>query len=612
MAHRRQVKLSKKEVKYRLKIDASKAADVRVGNKLTKVNIEKRIIKVPQVVPIRRLAELMQVPVNKVIQALYNSGVKVTINESIDFETTVLIGDELGFNVISESENKDEYKGDSTNLKPRPPVVTIMGHVDHGKTKLLDAIRETNVVANEAGGITQHIGAYQVDVDYEGKKSTITFVDTPGHEAFSALRAHGANITDIVILVVAANEGIKQQTLEAISHAKAANVPIIVAINKIDLPDSDPDKVKTQLSDNGLIAEEWGGKTPVILVSAVTNKNIKELLEHILIVSSMLELKSNYAASPVGTVIESHVESGIGPVATVLIEQGIVKTGNFLAVGNTWGKIRLIRDWKGNRVDEGLPAMPITIAGLKSVPSFGDRFVGVSSEKDLKGLITNKNPNSVIKSINEVSANMHEYAVVIKADTVGSLQAIKASFNDLSKINAKIKIISEGIGTINETDVNLAKTAGAKIIGFNIGVQNNVDKLATQYGIKINIYTIIYKLLDEIKLDLEGSIKPEFKEEEKGAIIVSKVFFQIQEEAIVGGKVEQGDFNSDDKVKIFRDNENIGSGKIKSIKLGPTTVEDVSKGTECGLQIIKKSDNGGLKIKEGDRIIAHKLININI
>lgn len=611
MAYKKRVKLSKKEAKYRLKVDSTRTEGARTNSKINLANIEKKIISVPQVVPIRRLSDLLQVPVSKIIQTLFNSGVKVTINESIDFETAVLICDELGFTVVDEIKTKTDTEDESKNLSPRPPVVTIMGHVDHGKTKLLDAIRETNIVEKEAGGITQHIGAYQVDIDYEGKKHTITFVDTPGHEAFSALRAHGANLTDIVILVVSANEGIKQQTLEAISHAKSANVPIIVAINKIDLPDADPDKVKTQLSDNGLTAEDWGGKTPVINVSAVTKKNIQALLEHILIVASMLELKADFTAKPVGTVIESHVESGIGPVATALIEQGTLKLGDYFSVGSTWGKARIIKDWKGADISKGTPAMPVTIAGLKAVPSFGDRFIGVSNEKDLKAIIIGKDPILVVKSINELALGKHEYNVVIKADAVGSLQAIKSSFNDLSTSKAKIKIVSEGIGAITESDVNLAKTSGAKIIGFNVSAQNNVAKLAARYAIVINIYTIIYKLLDELKADLEGSIKPEFKEEEKGKMIVAKVFFQIKDEVIVGGKVAQGNFNSGDKVKIFRDDENVGNGKLKSIKIGPTAVDDAIKGTECGLQIIKKTESTGLKLKEGDSIVAFKLINVN-
>ena len=611
MAKRRVVKLSKKEAKYRLKMEQGKTDNFKVEQKTFLESKEKITLSVPQVVPLRRLSDLMQIPVSNIIQVLFKNGVTVTINESIDFETAVLIGDELGFNIIHEVQEKNEKTVSIKKLKPRPPVVTIMGHVDHGKTKLLDAIRETNVVAKEAGGITQYISAYQVEVDFEGKKNTITFVDTPGHEAFSALRAHGANITDIVILVVAANEGVKQQTLEAISHAKAANVPIIVAINKVDLPDADLDKVKTQLSDNGLIAEEWGGNTPVIPVSAVTKKNLNELLEHILIVSSMQELKADYETNPVGTIIESHVESGIGPVATALVEQGVAKVGNFIAVGTTWGKIRLLKDWKGNAIKEGFPSMPITIAGLKSVPSFGDRFIGVDSEKELKGIISKGTPPQTIKSIQEASGAKHEYNVIIKADTVGSLQAIKSSFHDISKNNINIKIVSEGIGAITETDINLAQTSKSRIIGFNVNVQNNVDKLAAQYDINIYNYKVIYKLLDEIKADMESSIKPEFAEEEKGSMDIAKVFFQIQEEAIIGGKVDAGDFNVDDKIKIFRDNELIGAGKIKSIKIGPTAVEEVEKGKECGLQIIKKTDNIGFKIKEGDRIIAHRLININ-
>lgn len=564
-------------------------------------NESKKTIELPNVVSVRLLSQLTGKEPSEIIQILFNNGVPVTINESIDFDTAVLICDEIGINAKKQTLMQEEVSKKGKNQKHRPPVVTVMGHVDHGKTLLLDAIRNTNLISKESGGITQHIGAYQINTKYEGKNRSVTFLDTPGHEAFSALRAHGASITDIVVLVVAANEGVKTQTLEAISHARAAQVPIIIAINKIDLPDSDPEKVKRQLSEKGLLAEDWGGDIPTIEVSAKTGKNIDELLDIILLVADMNILTADYDEKANGTVIESHMGVGVGPIGTVLVEEGILKVGQFIVVGKTYGKIRFIKDWKGNKIKEATPSMPVKISGIKSMPQFGDHFRVVDSEKEAKSTLEKSGSEGVVRSIakNQIK---NKFNLIIKADVMGSLESLKNATEDISNLEVDINILSSGIGNINESDVNLAKSSKALIYSFRVGCDQTVQNLANQYKIPVKKFDTIYELIDDLKLTIEGKILPEFSEEETGELYIIKVFFQSDDSLVIGGKVEQGKIFKKIKAYLMNKDEKEYIGFVSSVKIGPTEVEKVSKGDECGVKITRIEGSKNLKIRDKDNI----------
>jgi translation initiation factor IF-2 len=602
MAKKKPKKLSKKELKYKTRMELQNPI-VDTSNTVEANQVDKKTIAIPKVVPVRHLAQLAGIPTTAVITALFKNGVMATINESIDMDTAVLIGEDLGLNLVFQDEEKNENIADTKDTIVRPPVVTIMGHVDHGKTKLLDSIKQTNVMATESGGITQHIGAYQIETKYEGQKRKITFLDTPGHEAFSALRAHGANLTDIVVLVVAADDGVKAQTIEAISHARAAQVPIIVTINKIDLPAADPDRVKRDLAQHNLLAEDWGGKTPFVSVSAKDGTNINQLLDIILLVSDILEPKSSIKGVPQGTVIESHVDVGVGTLATVLVQQGILKVGQIIVAGQTWGKIRFMEDWRGNRVVEAYPSTPIRVSGIKGVPAFGDQFNVVADEKTARETLENTDRPAIVRSVNS-SVSENEFRIIIRADVVGSLQAIKAALADIPQDKVSIKILSEGIGSILESDVNLAFTSDAFIFGFNVTVPKVVAALADREKVTIKIFDTIYKLTDELYRTIEGQISPSVDEEIVGRLNILKVFFQTAQEAIVGGKVIEGNLSGQTKIRIIRDEKIVMEGKITNVKIGPSTVPSVAKNEECGLEIFKK-EGSIFKIKEGDIVEAY-------
>lgn len=607
MARRKAVKLSKKELKYRTRMDLQGQNNAN-ENLAEAKPVDKITLKIPQVVTVRHLAELANLPTTAVITSLFKSGVPATINESIDFETAVLIGDDLGLNLISQDEEKtEEVVSEPKSQTPRPPIVTIMGHVDHGKTQLLDTIKKTDVVAGESGGITQHIGAYQVEVNYEGKKREITFLDTPGHEAFSALRAHGANLTDIVVLVVAADDGVKAQTIEAISHARAAGVPIIVAVNKIDLPTADPDRVKRELAEQNLLAEDWGGKIPFVNISAKEGTNIDQLLDLILLASDVAEPTADQTGLSVGTVIESHVEVGVGTLATVLVQKGILKVGQIIVAGRAWGKIRFMEDWLGNRVKEAKPSMPVRVAGIKGVPAFGDQFNVVEDEKTARSMLENEIKPTVVRTLDTQNLSENEFRIIIRADVVGSLQAIKASLEDIPSDKVSIKILSEGIGSVSESDVNLAYTSNAFIFGFGVTLPKQVASLAERQKVSVQLFDTIYKLIDELKTTIEGQITPEISEEVTGRLDILKVFFQTNQEAIIGGKVTFEKIESQTKIRIIRDDNVIINGKITNLKIGPTAVKEVDKGEECGLEIFKQGEST-MKVKEGDQVEAYKVV----
>jgi translation initiation factor IF-2 len=613
MAKRRIHKMSKKEAKAEGKrvfvVEHSKAT------KAVEAEKTKKQIEVPGVLTVREFAESLNVPVTDIIGKLVSNGVMATINESIDFDTMSIIGDELGFEIKLKAQSSklktEEASTIKKNLKPRPPVVTIMGHVDHGKTMLLDAIRSTDVVSTESGGITQHIGAYQIklktqNTKLKSKERTITFLDTPGHEAFTAMRAHGAKITDIVVLVVAANDGVKPQTIEAINHAKAASVPIVVAINKIDLPDADVEKTKRQLADNKLLPEEWGGDTQMVEVSAKEHKNIDELLEIILLVSDLLELKADPTVSASGVVIESHMQSGKGPIATVLVQEGTLKQNDAFVIGQTYGKVRIMENYLGKKITEAPPASPVLIAGLQDVPNFGDRLLVVGSEKEGKELTKVKTITRKVLSITEISqeikeGKIKELKIILKADVDGSLEAIKKSLNELSTEEVKINIIHQAVGEINESDINMALASRALVIGFRVKAGTDVMNLARRENVKIQIYDIIYQLIDDLTAALSGLLEPEIVETEIGRLSVLAVFKVTKKEQIVGGKVVTGKIENGAEVRIVRDKDTIGEAKITSLQQNKKDVSEVLENFESGLKIATQT-----KIKVGDSLECYK------
>ena len=556
------------------------------------------IIEVPQVVPVRRLSELLGVPVVKVIQILIGYGVRATINESVDFDTAAIVADELGFQITlpqSVTEMKEE-RTDKGTTATRPPVVTVMGHVDHGKTKLLDTIRRTNVVATESGGITQHIGAYQVEVkDDKGKSRLITFLDTPGHEAFSALRAHGANITDIVILVVAADDGVKPQTLEAVSHAKAANVPIIVAATKIDKPEADLERTKRQLADIDLLPEEWGGKTTVVPVSSITGDGISTLLEMILLNADVAEYTAPIDGQTNGVVIESHQAPGMGAVATVLVQSGTLKVGSTIVFRSTHAKIRLMENDRGKRVMSATPATPVRIAGLKAVPEFGEMFHEVENEKAAREIVEKTEISRNVRSVKhlglgEISeaiaeGQLKELNIIVKADVQGSVEAIRSSLDELSTEEVAIKIIHEGVGDVSESDVNMALATNGLIVSFRVNIPPAIRKYATQKGVKISSYDIIYQLIDDLFDALSGLLEPEIVEINLGKLEILQIFKSSKTGGIVGGRVKSGVVEKHSKASIVRNDEKVGEAKIIRVQREKSVVDKVEAGTECGLLI---------------------------
>ena len=626
MIKKRNRKLSKKQVKAEKK-EAYRVAHVtNVANNINtesdKLKTESKIIEVPSVLTVREFSEYLKLPVTEVIGKLVQNGVMASINESIDFDTMVIIGDELGCEIkekqaptSDESESRPGSVGKEKikkNLKPRPPVVTVMGHVDHGKTMLLDAIRHTDIIATESGGITQHIGAYQVNIKQEDKKTKkikeriITFLDTPGHEAFTAMRAHGANITDVVILVVAANDGVKPQTIEAINHAKEANVPIVVAINKIDLPDADTEKVKRQLADHKVLTEKWGGETPMVEISAKEKKNIEQLLEMVLLVADLKELKADPDLKASGVVVESHMQAGRGPIATVLVQEGTLRRNDPIVIGQTYGKVRIMENYLGKRVDEAGPAMPVRIAGLQDMPDFGDRFLVVDDEKVAKELTAVKTIKRKVLSITEFSKDIKEGKIkelklILKADVAGSLEAIKHSLNDLSTEEVKINIIHEGVGDITESDVNMAVASHALVIGFRVKADADVMGLARRENVKISIYEIIYQLLDDLTAALSGLLEPEIVETEIGRLSVLAVFRITKNEKIVGGKVTSGKIENGAEVRIVRDKDTIGAGKITSLQQNKKDTSEVAENFEAGLKV-----ETATKIQVGDSLECYK------
>lgn len=610
LGRNKRVKLSKKQSKALKKKQPTTNVDLDAifAQKKAETKKDKGTLIIPKIITVRKFAEILNEPITKVIEKLMANGIMASINESIDFETAAIVADEFGAIAKLETQDKQTTKLDHTNLQSRPPVVVVLGHVDHGKTTLLDAIRHTDIVSTESGGITQHIGAYQVQwKDKKDKLTPITFLDTPGHEAFSAMRAHGANITDIAILVVAADDGVKPQTKEAISHIKSANVPVIVAINKIDKPGADPDRVKRQLADLGLNPEEWGGNTIMVGISAKQKMNIDTLLDMVILLADMQDLKSQFDGKVEGVVIESHMQSGVGPVATILINHGTLKKSDAIVIGDhVAGKIKIMENYLGKRINEATPAMPVKIAGLSNVPNFGDRLIQVDNEREAKSIVATNTAKTKSFGIYEASeaikaGNLKELSIILKTDTQGSLEAIKNTIEQFSTNKVKVKVISSGIGAITENDINMAIASKALIMGFKVQIPEPVNQAAKEKQIQIKQYDIIYRLIEDVQAVLEGLVEPEVHEIQLGKLSVIKIFHKIAERKLIGGKITDGKLVEGEKVRILRNNQNVGEGKLSTIQIGPDRVNEAEKGTECGIAISTKTS-----IKPKDIIIQFK------
>ena len=540
-------------------------------------------IQIPESITVRALADLIGKQPSEVITKLMQSGVMAHINQSIDFDTAALIVDEFGFEGVAEVKNdKLSFTTGSRDAIKRPPIVTIMGHVDHGKTTLMDYIRSANVAASESGGITQHISAYQIDFETKEKeKRKITFIDTPGHEAFSQLRAHGVSMTDVVILIVAATDGVKPQTIEVIEKARANNVPIIVAINKIDMPGANIEVVKKQLSEHELMPEEWGGKTTMIPISAKSGKGVEDLLEMVILTADLLDLKADSNIPAEGVVIEAHKDIKVGSLATLLIYNGTLRPGYSLVIGSTYGKIRSMTNDQGLPIAVAGPATPVIISGLNDVPKFGDTIQIMPNEKSARVIAEQK--NSKKQKYSEKPANA--FRVVIKADVGGSLAALEDSIKKLKHKDAVVEILQSGIGQVTENDINIAEASGSTIIAFRVEVPNQIKKINEFKNIQIKEFWVIYEIIEFLSQQLEIIATPTYETIELGRLKVLEIFMQKGKSAIVGGEVTQGKVTKNADVIINRNNEEVSKAKLISLKAGKIDTDEVEKGQQCGMSL---------------------------
>ena len=554
-----------------------------------------REVKIPDQISIQELSNRMAEKSSDIIKFLFNMKVIATINHNIDKDTAEYIVKEFGHKPILEEKpiidlenKKDTIKGD---LKKRPPVVTIMGHVDHGKTSLLDSLRNANVVSGEFGGITQHIGAYQVKTD---NNELITFIDTPGHAAFTEMRARGSKITDVVVLVVAADDGIKPQTVEAINHAKAAKVPIIVAINKCDLPNKNISKIKNEMMKYELVSEDLSGDTLFVEVSATKKTNLDKLKESIVLQSELLDLKASFTGIAEGVVIESKIDKGKGPVSTILVSNGLLKKGDFFVCGNTWGKVRAMIGHDGKMIDQAKPSTPVEILGMNSSVNAGADFLVTENEEKAKEIYEFRSQNSGQKNklfakdkatLFEKGVNKKELNIIIKSDVQGSSEAIKNAINKIDHNEVKPNIILSDIGMINETDVNLAKASNAILIGFNVKPNREAKKIAEEQKIDIKYFNIIYETIDFVEKNLSGLLDPEIKEKVLGSAEVKKIFKVTNAGKIAGSKVTDGEIRSKSKARIIRDGTVVYEGEIASLFREKNSVKEVKNGFECGISI---------------------------
>ena len=582
---------------------------------------EIKVIVLPEVLTIKELADKMKIQPSAIVKKLFLQGTVVTINQQINYEKAeeialdydIICEKEVVIDVIEELLKEDEE--DAASMVGRPPVVCVMGHVDHGKTSLLDAIRQSNVTAREAGGITQHIGAYVVEIN--GQK--ITFLDTPGHEAFTAMRMRGAQSTDIAILVVAADDGVMPQTIEAINHAKAADVDIIVAVNKIDKPSANIDRVKQEVSEYGLVPEDWGGSTIFVPVSAHTKDGIEELLEMIILTAEMKELKADPKRTARGLVIEAELDKGKGPVATVLVQKGTLRVGDAIAAGSCHGKVRAMMDDKGRRVKEAGPSTPVEILGLNDVPNAGEIFVAFDNDKEARAFAETFISEGRTKLLEDTKAklslddlfsqikagNVKELNIIIKADVQGSVEAVKQSLTKLSNEEVVVKVIHGGVGAINESDVILASASNAIIIGFNVRPDVTAKSIAENEKVDVRLYKVIYQAIEDVEAAMKGMLEPIYEEKVLGHAIVRQTFKASGIGTIAGSYVTDGKFQRNCSVRISREGTQIYEGPLASLKRFKDDVKEVATGYECGLVFEKFND-----IKEDDIIEAYTMVEV--
>ncbi len=587
-----------------------KRARQKENRSLTKEEVQenskpvKRDINIPEVITVRELANRMAEQSSNIIKHMFGMGVTVTINQNLAADTAEYLVKEFGHNPIREEKAEEiiqKIKASRTeNLKNRPPIITVMGHVDHGKTSVLDVLRSANVVSGEFGGITQHIGAYQID----NQSKKLTFIDTPGHAAFTEMRARGSKLTDIVVLVVAADDGVKPQTIESIKHAKAADVPIVVAINKCDLPEADPQKIKNQLLEHELIAEDLSGDTLMVEISAKTKLNLDKLIEAIILQAEILDLKTDFESKATGVVLESKIDIGRGPVATIIVTTGTLKKGDFFVSGLKWGKIRAIINDKGKNIDEALPSSPVEILGINGAARAGDDFIVLDDEKEAKNLSENraqeskdgKNPLTFATQESAFSnKSTEELNLIIKSDVHGSSEAIKNAISQIKHDEVKPKIILADIGMVTETDVTLAKASNAVLIAFNVKPSKEAKKLSENEKIDIFSYNIIYEVLDFVKKRMSGLLTPDVEEKVIGTAQILEIFKVSGAGKVAGSKVTDGEINSNSDVRVIRDGSIVFTGKVGSLFREKNQVKQVNNGQECGIALkdfmdFKKND----------------------
>lgn len=610
--------LAEEELKKSIKLKKLKKAEEEeiIEKKPEVKEVFVKLIEIGETISVKELCDKIEKPYNEVIRELIFLGVMAGINQDIDFETAEKLLKKFEITAVKTEaadvmlEEVDDEAVDQNTVK-RPPVITVMGHVDHGKTSLLDAIRKARVTETEAGGITQHIGAYTVTIN--GEK--ITFLDTPGHEAFTSMRARGAQITDIVVLVVAADDGIMPQTIEAINHCKAANVPIIVAINKIDRPGANIDRVKQELTEYELVAEDWGGNTVCVPVSAKTKEGLDNLLEMIILTAEMLELKGNPARKGKGTVIEARLDKGKGPIASLLVQNGTLKVGDSIIVGNTYGRIRAMVDDKGNKIRTAGPSIPVEISGLSDVPAAGDRFNVVKDEKSAREMAEGRQlklREQQMKSSKNVSledlysqikeGKVKELNIIVKADVQGSAEAMKQSLEKLSTDEVKVRVIHSGVGAITETDITLATASKAIIIAFNVRPDTNAIVLADKEGIDIKNYRVIYNAIDDVRAAMIGMLEPDFREVILGRAEIRKTYKISNLGTIAGCYVISGKLTRNSSIRVLRDGIVIFESTLASLKRFKDDVKEVQTNFECGLSVEKFND-----LKEGDILEAYTM-----
>ena len=607
-------KLETKSKKKVYKKDKSIEEDVLLEGEL-------RSVSIAEFSNIDEISKIFEVPSNTIIQKCMGLGVLATINQRLDWDIIEILAEEFGFkakqleDIGEELFDFEDSEEDIKNAIDRPPVITVMGHVDHGKTSLLDHIRETNVVAGESGGITQHIGAYKVALK-DG--NMVTFLDTPGHEAFTAMRARGAQVTDMVVLVVAANDGVMPQTKEAIDHANAANVPLVIAINKIDLPDIDLERIKRELSENNVLVEDWGGKIQAIPISAKTGEGVKDLLSSMIIECELLELKANTDTLARGTVVDSKLDKGHGPIATVLIQKGTLSIGDPFICNNIAGKVRAMMNERGQRIKTATPSTPVQILGFDQVPQSADIFAVVENEKEIKRIVSDRQrlkreidlKKITAQSLDAMSALIKEGAIknlpiIIKGDVDGSIEALSEQLSKIANDEVGVQIIHKSVGTISESDVLLAAASKAVIVGFQVQASANAKLQAQQEGVDIRTYSIIYQAVEEITLALEGLLEPEKVEEVLGKALVQEVFKIPKIGFIAGSKVTEGLIKRNARARVIRDEEEINEGEIVSLKHIKDDAKEMKEGFECGIGV----DNFS-KFKEGDVVVCYEIKSI--